>query len=131
MTTWGLSVVQMRQLFFTQIRSIISYACAAWFVYSHATKSDMKFALQQKALKVLESVYRKCLLHISGAFRTTSSAVLCRELDIKPLPIWLEEVCLVKRAGKIWLSEQWGGGRITDPWMAGMKLGRVSKPGIP
>lgn len=67
----------------------------------------MKRALQpEKARKPLEAVYRECLLQISGAFRSTNYAVLCRELDMKPVHILLQEVALRARTRKVWLEQQ-------------------------
>jgi hypothetical protein len=90
-STWGASLRDMRKLYLTSIRPVITYGCGAWFVRS--LDHSLKWRLSNVLMKKLESLQYQCLKQLSGAFFGTSVAVLCKELAIEEL-----EVCLDQQA---------------------------------
>jgi hypothetical protein len=101
--TWGVSMADLRKLYIVEIRPIISYACAAWFVFS-TSKPDMKLGLGKGVLDVLKCLDYKCHMAIAGARQGTRSTTLCKELGLQPIHIWLEQAALSRRVRKAWLQ---------------------------
>lgn len=93
----------MRQLLISEIKPIISYACAAWFMYrTPDAKKDGKsnLYLRKNVVAVLKKLQYACLMQISGAFQSTPGNFLHRELQIQPVEIWLAETSAIRQAQK-------------------------------
>ncbi|KAF5533210.1 hypothetical protein FPHYL_13652 [Fusarium phyllophilum] len=83
-SVWGTPLMDLITLYATKIRSTITYACPAWFIYDDYDSLDL--CLDEIQLKKLQY---KCLLKISGALRGTCARVLEKELvtdDIEVTP---------------------------------------------
>ncbi|KAJ0160825.1 putative RNA-directed DNA polymerase from transposon BS [Colletotrichum tanaceti] len=94
-STWGPSLLEMRQLYITCIRPVFAYACAVWFVYSaHQTFS---WRLRDDIVRRLNDQQSACLRQIAGAFKTTSSEILHKELHIDKLSLYLERTAMAYR----------------------------------
>ncbi|KAK2051892.1 hypothetical protein LY76DRAFT_469421, partial [Colletotrichum caudatum] len=87
-STWGPPLIQLRQLYITCIRPMLSYACAVWFVLTTAD-ARCKWTLTAQLLKQLEIEDSKWLRQISGAFTRTSGDVLCKELFVEKISVYL------------------------------------------
>ncbi|TPX07961.1 uncharacterized protein E0L32_010416 [Thyridium curvatum] len=92
--SWGASLDNMRRIYLSNIRPIISYACGAWFIRGTGLRHQLTKADQRK----LESIQSGCLAQMSGALRTTSSDVVRKELNIEPICAFLERMALAHRA---------------------------------
>ncbi|CAH0002271.1 unnamed protein product [Clonostachys byssicola] len=85
--TWGKTLWQMRQLYLTSIRPIISYGCGAWF--SPPGENRIKWRLTKHRMAQLETLQYRCLLAVSGAMNGTSRETLLTELGIPSLEVYL------------------------------------------
>ncbi|KAF4978155.1 hypothetical protein FZEAL_5400 [Fusarium zealandicum] len=103
-TIWGLSLKAARQIYLTKIRPTISYACAAWFVYSPGEK--LNWPLGSWNLKRLDALQYKCLRQISGALGKASARVLEKELHIESIRVFLYRLMLNQRAKPLTVSRR-------------------------
>ncbi|KAF4977138.1 hypothetical protein FDECE_18391 [Fusarium decemcellulare] len=96
--TWGPSLVRMRQLYAMKIRPIITYACGAWFVFSHQVQFIWSLSKQQ--IHQLERLQHRCLRWVAaaGAFGNTCGKVLEKELHIESLEVLLDRLAMTQRA---------------------------------
>ncbi|GBN17543.1 hypothetical protein AVEN_17866-1 [Araneus ventricosus] len=76
---WGISQIHRRILYKTVIERMLAHGSSAWFL-------NPTFKMQRK----LSSIQRPFLLHISGAYPTTPTAVLHTILGISPLHMQLQ-----------------------------------------
>ena len=88
--TWGLSLLEMRQLYLAKVRPIISYGCAVWFY--RGLLRPRKFS--NTLLQQLESKQYQCLVQVAGAFKQIACEYLLKELHIEPIEIYLERCAL-------------------------------------
>jgi len=93
---WGANLYNMRQLYVTKVRPIISYACAAWF--NRGAGVAVPWQLSRKLIDDLESLQYRCLVQVSGAMAKTSYNVLLKELDIESVEVFLHRVSIAQRA---------------------------------
>ncbi|KAK4664689.1 uncharacterized protein QC763_507117 [Podospora pseudopauciseta] len=70
---------QMRSLFCSNVRPMLFYAGAAWYLPDNKRHADS----WNTALKMLEAAQRKCLVVISGAVKYPPSELLLHELRIE------------------------------------------------
>ncbi|KAM5347429.1 hypothetical protein ACJ41O_010434 [Fusarium nematophilum] len=95
-TIWGLNLQATRQYYLTKIRPTITYACAAWFMYSPNQK--LNWAISCGALKRLDDLQYRCLKQVSGALGSCSARVLEKELHIDSMRVFLYRLMLAQRA---------------------------------
>ncbi|KAF4478276.1 hypothetical protein CGGC5_v014021 [Colletotrichum fructicola Nara gc5] len=62
----GPNLIDMRRLYITSVRPIITYACACWFVL--ADGKGQQFRITKKLIARLDRLQRECLVNISGAY---------------------------------------------------------------
>ena len=95
--TWGANLHNMRQLCLTKVRTVISYACASWFIDG----PEITPGISGKQIKMLESLQHQCLLQVSGAMSGTPSMVLLKELNIQTMEVFLRRLAVAQRARAI------------------------------
>lgn len=93
---WGLKLKDARQIYLTKIRPTISYACAAWFVFS--PNQRLNWALNGKNIAQLERLQYSCLKKVSGALSNCSARALEKELNIEHIRVYLYRLMLSHRA---------------------------------
>ena len=91
---WGPPLLQMRQLYLAQIRPIVSYGCAVWYLRGQ----DVRWGFSSALLAELESRQYQCLVQIAGSFKQISRECLRKELHIEPLELLLERQSSAFRA---------------------------------
>src|SRR5689334_380073 len=74
--TWGMTLHDMRNLYLTKIRPIITYTCRAWFLYSD--NRNWAWDITEKLLKKLEQLQYRNLLQISGVMKKTCYDVILK-----------------------------------------------------
>ncbi|OBR05322.1 Zinc knuckle [Colletotrichum higginsianum IMI 349063] len=94
-STWGVTLIDMRRLYYTSVRTIIAYAAPVWFVHFEGCGSHLQ--IRQKLVHKLQVLQNFCLRQISGAFRQTASMVLHKELHIDPIAIYLQRIAMSHR----------------------------------
>ncbi|KAF4949971.1 hypothetical protein FSARC_13332 [Fusarium sarcochroum] len=95
---WGPDLRRMRQFFLTMIRSVLTYACGAWFIKRRRGDGILSYGLTEKQLARLESLHTYCLRKISGAFGSTSGRLLEKELYIENICTTLHSQASLQRA---------------------------------
>ncbi|RYP82468.1 hypothetical protein DL769_001661 [Monosporascus sp. CRB-8-3] len=98
---WGADLRNMRQLYLTKVRPMITYACGAWFI----SGDGVKWRLSKKLVGKLESLQHDCLLQISGAMKGTPREVVQKELHIESLEVHLQRLALAHRARTVHTPE--------------------------
>lgn len=88
-STWGPNLDKMCQFYTAQVQSIMSYACPAWF-FTKESKGGRAGTIAMSLAKKLDRLQRECLVEISGAMCSTSTAVLLKELHIPKLSRYLQ-----------------------------------------
>ncbi|KAF4495975.1 general repressor of transcription [Fusarium agapanthi] len=86
-SVWGTPLVELVKLYTTKIRTTITYACPAWFIYGDYENHDL-----------LKKLQYKCLMRISGALRDTCARVIEKELVIDNIEVTLTRHALTHRA---------------------------------
>ncbi|CAH0057570.1 unnamed protein product [Clonostachys solani] len=81
-STWGPSLIKMRRLYISKMRSIIAYASPAWFIPQHNTHD---LGLTKARLKKFEALQNQCLVKVAGAYSKTDRMVLRKELNISSM----------------------------------------------
>ena len=71
----------MRRIYLTNVRPILTYACAIWFLRARGIIGRLSNWLVDK----LESVQYQFLMKIAGAFKQTPREYLLKELNIEAL----------------------------------------------
>lgn len=94
-STWGPGLMQMRQLYITSIRPIITNACPVWFTNE----------INQELINRLDSLQCLCLRAIAGAFKSTSGPQLQKELHIQPIAVHLQRLASCHRARNIFTRD--------------------------
>ncbi|KAF0642185.1 hypothetical protein FPSE5266_20143 [Fusarium pseudograminearum] len=100
-STWGLTLKEARKWYFAYIRPKISYACAAWFIYTPPSLGDrvqLPSPLTVTQLGRLQTLQNKCLVLISGAIRTTKRETIQKELAIDSIGTFLWRTMIISRA---------------------------------
>ncbi|KAF4907992.1 putative RNA-directed DNA polymerase from transposon X-element [Colletotrichum viniferum] len=91
----GPNLIDMRRLYITSVRPIITYACACWFVL--ADGKGQQFRITKKLIARLDRLQRECLVEISGAYSQTPVMVLQKELNIQPIEVALHRIATAHR----------------------------------
>ncbi|KAF3799822.1 Retrovirus-related Pol polyprotein [Colletotrichum gloeosporioides] len=91
----GPNLIDMRRLYITSVRPIITYACACWFVL--ADGKGQQFRITKKLIARLDRLQRECLVNISGAYNQTPVMVLQKELNIEPIEVALHRIAMAHR----------------------------------
>ncbi|KAF5517530.1 putative RNA-directed DNA polymerase from transposon X-element [Colletotrichum aenigma] len=91
----GPNLIDMRRLYITSVRPIITYACACWFVL--ADGKGQPFRITKKLIARLDRLQRECLVEISGAYSQTPVMVLQKELNIEPIEVALHRIATAHR----------------------------------
>ncbi|KAK2733045.1 hypothetical protein CKAH01_08543 [Colletotrichum kahawae] len=117
-TTWGASISELRTRYITAVRPVVAYACPVWFVFKTPGGPACKWTLNQSVVDLLETQQNNCLRQITGAFPRTSGDVLCKELHIERMSVFLHRCVRAYRAlnmstpegmtlCKLWLRDYW------------------------
>ncbi|KAH9883486.1 hypothetical protein F4778DRAFT_766681 [Xylariomycetidae sp. FL2044] len=105
-TTWGPDLHQMRQLYVSQVQSILSYASPAWFFKGYQGTSVMsQGAISAKLIKLLDTRQGQYLEVISGALHHTCRQCVRKELWM-PLLSASMDVRTVAHHAKMMETEQ-------------------------
>lgn len=96
---WGPDLPRMLMLYKSQVQSIFSYASPVWFV--NGLRANRQGMLSAKLVKDLDTIQGQCLVELSGAMRTTSRAVLRKELYIPTLSVLLHAKTIAYFAKKL------------------------------
>ncbi|EQB44609.1 hypothetical protein CGLO_16629 [Colletotrichum gloeosporioides Cg-14] len=91
----GPNLIDMRRLYITSVRPIITYACACWFVL--ADGKGQQFRITKKLIARLDRLQRECLVNISGAYNQTPVMVLQKVLNIEPIEVALHRIAMAHR----------------------------------
>ena len=92
---FGPKLDDMRTLYMTSVRPLISYACGAWYTEGHA------WSIHPLLIAELEKIQHECLLTIAGAYKSTEYDVLLKELCIDSVGIYLRRTAAAFRARSI------------------------------
>ncbi|CAG9978303.1 unnamed protein product [Clonostachys byssicola] len=93
-STWGPTLIRMRQLHVSKIRSIVGYASPAWFIPRHHSHN---LGLPQKWLNKLEVMQNDSLVKVAGAYKMTDRMVLRKELHVESMEHYLGRIALTYR----------------------------------
>ncbi|KAF5568012.1 hypothetical protein FNAPI_416 [Fusarium napiforme] len=116
-SVWGTPLLGLVTLYATKIRSTITYACPAWFIYGDYESLDLclsgldeikwakehgegkpNWSFPKYNLDRLKKLQYKCLLRISGALKGTCARVLEKELVIDDIEVTLTRHAMTHRA---------------------------------
>lgn len=88
---WGMTLEKTRQYYICKIRPVISYACAAWFVWRpyRPDLPGLHRSLPPGQIARLQKLQYKCIKLLSGAIRGTARVVLEKECYIDSIEIFL------------------------------------------
>uniref|UniRef100_A0A8H7N5M2 Reverse transcriptase domain-containing protein n=1 Tax=Bionectria ochroleuca TaxID=29856 RepID=A0A8H7N5M2_BIOOC len=103
-STWGPTLIRMRQLHVSKIRSIVGYASPAWFIPRH-NRHDL--GLPQTWLNKLEVMQNDSLVKVAGAYKMTDRMVLRKELHVESMEHYLGRIALtyrMKNVGSAYLT---------------------------
>ena len=78
----------MKLLFKATIRAAISHCAPIWAI------GDTGQGLSKTKLRPLEKLQNRCLRLVAGAYKRTPTAALEKELEIPPLPLYLQSLAL-------------------------------------
>ncbi|KAK1962215.1 hypothetical protein LY78DRAFT_684241 [Colletotrichum sublineola] len=92
---WGLDLIEMRRLYLCNVRTVISYACAVWFV--HFDGEGRQLQIRQELIQRLQVLQNSCLRQVAGAFYQTPSFVLHKELYVDPIAVHLQRIAMSHR----------------------------------
>ncbi|CAH0027866.1 unnamed protein product, partial [Clonostachys rhizophaga] len=101
---WGPTLIRMRQLHVSKIRSIVGYASPAWFIPRH-NRHDL--GLPQTWLNKLEVMQNDSLVKVAGAYKMTDRMVLRKELHVESMEHYLGRIALtyrMKNVGSAYLA---------------------------
>ncbi|RKK96396.1 hypothetical protein BFJ68_g14402, partial [Fusarium oxysporum] len=93
---WGMTLEKTRQYYICKIRPVISYACAAWFVW--VKKGGLHCSLPDGQIARLQKLQYKCIMLLSGAIRGTARVVLEKECHIDSIEVFLYRMSISFRA---------------------------------
>ncbi|KAF5517138.1 putative RNA-directed DNA polymerase from transposon BS [Colletotrichum siamense] len=97
-STWGPNVRKLCHQYITSIRPIFAYGCALWYVIRSTKGTRCRWSLCQQLFQQLETEQNHCLRQLSGAYRRVSGDVLCKELFIERLSVFLAGCAMKHRA---------------------------------
>ncbi|KAI0995575.1 hypothetical protein K3495_g12605, partial [Podosphaera aphanis] len=83
-STWGATFHKAKMLYNTIVRPALTYGSPVW------AETGTTGEIPQRIVKPLQSIHRKCLLTITGAYKSTSTRVLEHETSILPMEIYLK-----------------------------------------
>ncbi|KLP08446.1 Uncharacterized protein Y057_13792 [Fusarium fujikuroi] len=88
---WGMTLEKTRQYYICKIRPVISYACAAWFVWRPYKPGlpGLHRSLPPGQIARLQKLQYKCIKLLSGAIRGTAQVVLEKECYIDSIEFFL------------------------------------------
>ncbi|KLO94444.1 uncharacterized protein LW93_8866 [Fusarium fujikuroi] len=88
---WGMTLEKTRQYYICKIRPVISYACAAWFVWRPCKPGlpGLHRSLPPGQIARLQKLQYKCIKLLSGAIRGTAQVVLEKECYIDSIEFFL------------------------------------------
>lgn len=92
--TGGPSLQQMRNLFCTNVRSVLFYTCPSWNIPDDSRDRGK----WREVIEGLESAQYKCLLIAAGAMKRTSRHVIWKELNIESVEVLLNRQAKAHRA---------------------------------
>ncbi|KZL70417.1 hypothetical protein CT0861_06297 [Colletotrichum tofieldiae] len=103
-STWGPSLLELRRFYLTCIRPVFAYACALWYVVTTG-EVQCRWSMNKSLFKQLETEQSQCLKQISGAFQRTSGDMLCKELFVEKLTVYLARRAHTYRAKNLGTPE--------------------------
>ncbi|KAI1004605.1 hypothetical protein K3495_g3605 [Podosphaera aphanis] len=83
-STWGATFHKAKMLYNTIVRPALTYGSPVW------AETGTTGEIPQRIVKPLQSIQRKCLQTITGAYKSTSTRVLEHETSILPMGIYLK-----------------------------------------
>ncbi|KAG5761415.1 hypothetical protein H9Q72_010469 [Fusarium xylarioides] len=97
---WGMTLEKTRQYYICKIRPVISYACAAWFVWRpyNPDVPSLHLPLPPGQIARLQKLQYKCIMLLSGAIRATPRCVLQKECFIDSIEVFLYRMSMSCRA---------------------------------
>ncbi|KAF5593717.1 hypothetical protein FPANT_5083 [Fusarium pseudoanthophilum] len=97
---WGMTLEKTRQYYICKIRPVISYACAAWFVWRPHSPGlpSLCRSLPPGQIARLEKLQYKCIKLLSGAIHGTPRCVLQKECFIDAIEVFLYRMSMSCRA---------------------------------
>lgn len=108
----------IRRLFTSNVRPIITYACGAWFI-ERGDKIDpndrnppcqahslpfMPFGIAQRHIDILDSLQSACLWSVSGSYYNVPGRVLEKEIFVHSIQIYLRTAAAASRARTVHTS---------------------------
>ncbi|KAF4949131.1 hypothetical protein FGADI_9135 [Fusarium gaditjirri] len=94
---WGMTLQNTRKYYICNIRSVISYACAAWFVWC-VEKQGLHYSLPVGQIARLQKLQYKCILLLSGAIHGAPRLALQKECHIDSIESFLYRMSMSCRA---------------------------------
>jgi hypothetical protein len=104
-STKGPSIQRMRELYLTKLLPIITYACAAWFVYSPDPDCNPKWRFRKTLIRKLQSMQRRCIKVCSGALGKRFRMETLKVLFIENWEVVLHRQALLYRARQLHASK--------------------------
>ncbi|KAF5619777.1 hypothetical protein F52700_11605 [Fusarium sp. NRRL 52700] len=97
---WGMTLEKTRQYYICKIRPVISYACAAWFVWRKHEPglTGLHKPLPPGQIARLQKLQYKCIMLLSGAIRASPGLVLEKECYIDSIEVFLYRMSMSCRA---------------------------------
>ncbi|KAF5572122.1 hypothetical protein FPCIR_14372 [Fusarium pseudocircinatum] len=88
---WGMTLEKTRQYYICKIRPVLSYACAAWFVWRpyNPDVPGLRCSLPPGQIARLQKLQYECIMLLSGAIRATPRFVLQKECFIDSIEVFL------------------------------------------
>lgn len=83
-STWGATFHKAKQLYSTIVRPALTYGSSIW------AETGTTGNIPERIVNPLKSIQRRCLLSITGAYKSTSARVLQHETSILPMEIYLK-----------------------------------------
>ncbi|RBA17708.1 hypothetical protein FPRO05_11423 [Fusarium proliferatum] len=90
---WGMTLEKTRLYYICKIRPVISYACAAWFVWRPHERGlpGLHRSLPAGQIARLQKLQYKCIKLLSGAIRMSRSC-RAKSLKVRPHGFWFNKV---------------------------------------
>ncbi|KAF5693085.1 hypothetical protein FDENT_2307 [Fusarium denticulatum] len=97
---WGMTLERTRQYYICKIRPVVSYACAAWFVWRPYEPGlpGLHCSLPTGQMARLQKLPYKCIMLLSGAIRATPRCILQKECFIDSIEVFLYRMSMSCRA---------------------------------
>ena len=94
----GPKMKDIRRLFISTMRSIISYGCGAWFFEEVRPKDPLsKFAIRDAQVERLEVLQANCLRFVAGAYSTVPRQEVEKDVFIDSIRVYLRRMASAYR----------------------------------